>query len=70
MRPKNGPIFKNFRKNEKRGVLITLSTKNFGAKNFGGNIFGGKNFGELLPYFGVNFGENRTKIRWYFFSDF
>ena len=38
---------------------FTLSTKNFGAKKIGGNIFGGKNFGELLPYFGVNFGENR-----------
>ena len=48
----------------------TLSTKKFGAKNFGGNIFGGKNFGDLLPYFGVNFGENRKKIGEFFFGDF
>ena len=51
-------------------IYNTLSTKNIGAKNFGGNIFGGKNFGELLPYFGVNFGENRKKFGGVFFWDF
>ena len=50
-----------------RSSSNTLCTKNFGGKNFGGNIFGGTNFGELLPYFGVNFGENGNKIRWNFF---
>ena len=39
-----------------------MCTKNFGTKIFGGNIFGGKKFGKLLPYFGVNFGENGKNI--------
>ena len=50
--------------------MTYIEYQNFGGKNFGGNIFGGKNFGEILPYFGVNFGENRKKFGGVFFWDF